>query len=313
MQWLLRVISHFVIYLIMKFFFRKSLAFEQIRKNLNRIAGLNRTRMKRRIPGIRYSDHLVDNLAIEEVNYLDQPQAKLLYIHGGGYFMGSPATFRRFTGRLAKDLGCQVFVPDYRLAPEHAFPAALEDCQKAFEFSLRQNPELPIILGGDSAGGGLSLSLLLQRRDLKMELPSSAFLISAWTDQTGSGASWKENERYDFWLSDEVRQLISPHVVGNSDPTDPYISPYFGDMSSLCPIQLFVGDREVLYNDSIDVFKKLKEAGVDAELVIGKKMQHNWLLTISYLNESKTAFRALQKFALERAKREKTSRLPQAQ
>lgn len=220
----------------------------------------------------------------------------MLYLHGGGYVFGSIFAYRSFLVRIARRLNMRVVAPAYRQAPEHPFPAALGDAEKAYAYCVDKENYGPLILGGDSAGGGLALALLLQLRNRKATLPRAAFFLSPFFDHTCSGNSWEENRPKEAWLTKGHIEVWSAMYRGVHPKEDPRISPLFSDLTGLCPLLLFAGENEVLLDDARIAAEKAKAAGVDATFSLGKKMQHDWPLTAPCLAESKAAMKQLADF-----------------
>jgi acetyl esterase/lipase len=202
---------------------------------------------------------------------------------------------------LSYRCNAEVFVPDYRLAPEHPFPAALDDALVAWQYvrTLRSNQR--IFVTGDSAGGGLGLSLLVRLRDLGSVLPNGAVFLSPWTDLTGSGASVEQNRARDLWLSRRHLEGWAPHYLAGADPSSPLVSPVFADLSELPPLLLFAGENEVLLDDAVRVANAATRAGTPVRLVIGPGMQHDWPLTLPWLDESRSAWNEMRRFIDELA------------
>jgi epsilon-lactone hydrolase len=202
------------------------------------------------------------------------PRATLLYLHGGAYVAMSPRTHRPMTGAFARR-GFKVFAPDYRLAPEHVFPAALDDATAAWR-ALRASVEGPAFLSGDSAGGGLSLALLLNLRDKGERLPDAACLFSPWTDLAITGASMKGNAQRDPMLVSAGIETVVTAYAGDTDPHEPLVSPLYGDFRDLPPFQLNVGSTEILLDDSVRVAERARADGVPVDLRVVPDMPHVW-------------------------------------
>ncbi|MBU2097836.1 MAG: alpha/beta hydrolase, partial [Gammaproteobacteria bacterium] len=166
----------------------------------------------------------------------------ILYCHGGGYLFGSPLSYRAFTTRLAKTSGMRVFVLDYRLAPEHTFPAAADDVLAAYRWLLETIPAKNIVLAGDSAGAGLSLSLLVQIRQAELPMPSSAVLMSPYADLNATGSSLDANTATCAMFSgDSIRRAAATYLAG-ADALDPRASPLYADYNSFPPLLIYVSD-----------------------------------------------------------------------
>src|SRR6202008_3667226 len=166
---------------------------------------------------------------------VEAPTRVILYLHGGAFFMGSPASYRNRAMRLSYRCHAQVFVPAYRLAPEHPFPAALEDAFAAWQLLQTLQRDAPLFLAGDSAGGGLSLSLLVRLRDLGLAMPNGAVLLSPWTDLTVSGASIEGNRGKDLWFTRKHLEVWARYYLGGADVRLLSVSPVFADFSGLPP------------------------------------------------------------------------------
>ncbi|HEX6959592.1 MAG TPA: alpha/beta hydrolase [Ferrovibrio sp.] len=201
----------------------------------------------------------------------------LLYFHGGGFFCGAPRTHRAITARLAKLLGMAVFSLDYRLAPEHPFPAALEDALAAWRWLLAEGywPDR-MWLSGDSAGGGLALALMLACKKAGLPLPAGAMLLSPWTDLTCSGASMATNIKSCAWFRPEQVRFAASLYAGKTDKADPFLSPLFGDLSGLPPLIIHASDSELLRDDSLRLAEKARAAGVAVTLEIWHGLPHAW-------------------------------------
>ena len=204
------------------------------------------------------------------------PRGTLLYLHGGGYFACSPATHRAITGGFAQR-GFHVFAPDYRLAPEHPFPAAVEDSVAAYRGLVDGGvPASSLTVAGDSAGGGLALALLLSLREAGVPLPAAAVLFSPWTDLAATGTSLKTNTRRDAMFSGEsIGRATAPYLAGQ-DPKHPLASPLYADLQGLPPLLVHVGSYEVLLDDSVRLVERAKAAGVAATMRSWPVVPHVW-------------------------------------
>jgi acetyl esterase/lipase len=221
----------------------------------------------------------------------------MLYAHGGGYVIGSARGHRPHVAKFVKGSGTSALVVDYRLAPEHPFPAALEDTLAAYRFLLAQGMSSSnIVLAGDSAGGGLCLATLLALRDKDLPLPAAAAVLSPWTDLKCTGASLEANRHVDTltWL--ESWTVFSKYYVGDNDPENPWISPLYGDLHALPPILIYVGADELLLDDSTRFAEKATEAGVDVTLRIGEGMFHCYPVCSPLFPEAKEAMQEICSF-----------------
>lgn len=201
--------------------------------------------------------------------------ARLLYLHGGGYICGSFASHRGLVGNLAQACGLPTLMPEYRLAPEYPFPAALEDSLRVYRHLLADGcPPHRLVLGGESAGGGLVIATLLALKDEDLPLPAAAFALSPWTDLAATGESLRTRARQDPWFEPEGVSVVATHYLGDSSPTHPLISPLYGEMSGLPPLLIHVGDYEILRDDSVRLAEKARAAGVDVTLRVWEGMWH---------------------------------------
>lgn len=207
---------------------------------------------------------------------------RLLYVHGGGFVACSPRTHRPVTGALARR-GFSVFAPDYRLAPEHPFPAGLEDVVAAWTAFRASGPAS---LAGESAGGNLALALMLAARDRGIPLPSAACLFSPVTDLAAVDGSRISNGRRDAMFTARSIPEVAPLYVGDGDRRVPLASPVYGDPSGLPPLLFHVGDREVLRDDSIRMVERAKAAGVAASLRVFPVVAHAWQFADRFLPEA---------------------------
>ena len=268
----------------------------KMRARFERFARVSRDALQRKFTGLRFEDHIIDRLSIESVRAVETSARVILYLHGGVFFMGSPASYRNRTMRLSYRCDAEVFVPAYRLAPEHPYPAALDDAVAAWKFVKSSRPDASCFVAGDSAGGGLSLSLLLRLKDLGLAMPDGAVLLSPWTDLTASGGSVDGNFGKDLWFSRKHLETWARYYVDRADARSPYLSPVFADLSGLPPLLLLVGENELLLDDALRIQAVATEKGTDAMVLIGKGMQHDWPLTLPWLDESREAWKAIRKF-----------------
>jgi acetyl esterase/lipase len=270
-----------------------------MRGRFERLSRVSREAMRRKFPKLVFGDHAVDGLAIESVCAVESPARVILYLHGGAFVMGSPASYRNRAVRLSYRCHAEVFVPDYRLAPEHPFPAAPDDAFAAWRFVKTLRPSVPIFVAGDSAGGGLSLSLLVRLRDSGLVMPNGSFQLSPWTDLTVSGSSVDGNRGKDLWFTRKHLEAWASYYVGGADRSSPYVSPVFAKLSGLPPLLLLVGEDELLLDDALRVRDAATSAGTDVRVLIGKGMQHDWPLTLPWLDESRHAWSAMRRFVEE--------------
>jgi len=221
----------------------------------------------------------------------------VLYLHGGAYRLGAPSTYRHFTWRIASAAQARVLVIDYRLAPEHPFPAALEDAISYYRWLLAEGADpRQIAVIGDSAGGGLALALLLKLRDGGLPLPAAAVALSPWTDLALTGASLTLNAKLDAMVhAGDVPKFAADYLAG-SDPRHPYASPLYGDPTGLPPTLIQVGSEEILRDDAVRMAERMQRAHCQAELQIWPRMPHVWHLMAPILPEAREAIAEISKF-----------------
>lgn len=225
----------------------------------------------------------------------------ILYFHGGAYVAMSAQTHRSLTSRLAGWSNTRLFALNYRLAPEHPFPAALDDALTAYRALIAEGIEPDrIVLAGDSAGGGLALALLIALRDAHEKLPAAGVLFSPWTDLAATGQSIVVNDRSDAlffgsWIAPEAR-----HYLGGTPATNPLASPVYADLTGLPSLFIQVSDSEVLLDDSRRVFENAKKVGVQATLQIWHGVPHGWQIFAPILPEARAALRQASEFIAAR-------------
>jgi acetyl esterase/lipase len=214
----------------------------------------------------------------------------VLYLHGGGYVLGSIRTHRELAARISQDSGARCLVIDYRLAPEHPFPAAVEDAVAAYRWLLETGyaPER-LAIAGDSAGGGLTVATLLALRDAKLPLPATAVCISPWVDLVVEGESMTTRAKQDPMLSREPLLAMAKHYLGGGDARAPLASPVFADLRGLPPLLIHVGDHETLLDDSTRLAARARKAGVEVELEVWPEMIHVWHAFAAMVPEGREA------------------------
>jgi acetyl esterase/lipase len=269
-----------------------------MRGRFERFGRTSRASMLQRHPAVVFGDHRVGQLAIESVRATPAPCCTILYLHGGAYVMGSAASYRSRAIRVSYRCDAEVLVPDYRLAPEHPFPAALEDAVTAWRLLTALCSSRPAFVAGDSAGGGLALSLMVRLRELGQASPRGAVLLSPWANLSEAAVA---GPRRDLWLSPEHLSRWARYYVGQADPRDPLISPAFADLSRLAPVLVLVGEDEALAEETRRLVARARASGTDARLLVGEGMQHDWPLTLPWLPESRRAWKAIAGFIEERA------------
>lgn len=214
----------------------------------------------------------------------------ILYVHGGGYVLGSANSHMNMVGHIARAAGCRALNVDYRLAPEHPFPAAVEDAVAAYRWLLAQGiaPE-HIAVSGDSAGGGLTLATLLALKRQGLPLPAAAVPLSPWTDLTMSGDSIESRAAVDLIVGNDALGTLSAFYLGEASPKDPLASPLFGDLAGLPPLYIQVGDEEVLLDDARRFAEKARAAGVEVRLDVFPEMQHVFQMSVGVVPEATEA------------------------
>lgn len=220
----------------------------------------------------------------------------LLYFHGGAYLAGNAATHRRWVSNLSWGIGAIAYVPNYRLAPEHQFPAAVDDALAVYKGLLADHVDpARIIVGGDSAGGGLASALLLRIRDENRPLPAGGILFSPYTDLEHTGDSISRNRHTDYLPYGE--RTVNTAYVGTHDPRHPYASPLYGDFAGLPPLLVFAGGREMILDDSTRMVAAARRDGCSAELHIAEDMYHVWPALLPNHPETMRALAISAKFA----------------
>jgi monoterpene epsilon-lactone hydrolase len=225
----------------------------------------------------------------------------ILYLHGGGYVTGSIETYRMMCGLLAQYTGVQVLLPDYRLAPENPFPAALYDSLMVYRWLLEQgHSSTSIIIAGDSAGGGLSLVTVLALRDQNESLPAAVVCLSPWTDLTLKNETHITKAESEAVLRTDVLREWAIAYTNESNFSNPLVSPVYADFQGFPPLLIQVGTDEILLGDSILLAEKAKADGVQVELKIWEGMWHDWHILGGLIPESKKAFEEIGQFVRAR-------------
>jgi len=225
----------------------------------------------------------------------------ILYLHGGAYIFGSPPLYRDMTWRIANQTRARVLCLDYRLAPEHPFPAALDDTVAAYRWML-QNGADPrhVAFMGDSAGGGLALAALMRLRDEGVQLPAAAVAVSPWTDLALTGETLRSNAARDPLIPIAHAQRGVALYLGNADPRHPHCSPLYSDPCGLPPMLIVVGGDEVLRDDAVRMAERMRAAGCDVTLDVWPRMFHSWQMLVRLLPEAKTTVARTCAFVNER-------------
>lgn len=227
----------------------------------------------------------------------------MLYIHGGGFVAGVPANHRALTSYLAKAMRMPVYAVDYRLAPEHPFPAGLEDCVAAYaELLARGHAARHIAIAGDSAGGNLVLATALKLKQDGTELPGCLVALSPVTDLKDSAPSHRENARKDALFVGDTFGTVAAAYCPDRDPADPLISPWRGDVAGLPPTLFQCSRDEMLRDDAVRMADKMKAAGVAVEIEVWPKVPHVWQVLADLLPEARQAAGKIAAFVVDRLK-----------
>jgi len=218
------------------------------------------------------------------------PGRSILYFFGGGFVLGTPATRRKTAGHLALAAKARVLVPNYRLAPEHSFPAALDDAVRAYEFLLDHGAEpSKTVVSGDSAGGGLAVSCVVAVRDRHLPMCAGIVALSPWADLTCSGDSMTSRAAADVECTRAGLLEMAGWYMNGADPVQPLASPVFADLAGLPPLLCIAGGDEELLDDSIRLVRNAGTAGVNATLHIAAGMQHVYAIWAGAFPEADAA------------------------
>lgn len=226
------------------------------------------------------------------------PGRVVLYLHGGGYVIGSPRSHRHLAAAIAGAAAANALLLDYRLAPEHPYPAAVEDATAAYRWLLAQGiAPGSVVIAGDSAGGGLTVATLLALREARVPLPAAGVCISPWVDLTCSGGSYVTKAAADPIVGRAGVEQMARAYLGSTAPREPLASPLFADLRGLPPLLIHVGSEEVLLDDSVQLAERARAAGVDTTLEVYERMIHVWHWFLPMLDEAQTAVEAIGRFA----------------
>ncbi len=222
-----------------------------------------------------HAEQLSDDVSAQWIGPRERQQdGAILYLHGGAFCVHLPATYRAFCADLARRTQVPVLLPDYRLAPEHPAPAALDDCELAYRWLLQDVPAERIVLAGDSAGGNLALALLQRCRPAGLPMPAGAVLLSPMTDFSGEGWSMHFNEKRDVMFTLEALDTVVGHYLPRVLADDPQVSPLRGDWSGLPPLRFHVSSSEMLLDHSLRAVERAQLAGVDAQAAVWLNLPH---------------------------------------
>jgi len=292
------------------------MASEQLNKVIERIKSqpqdLNASIEQRRAGMERISERVPADVTCERVSagdvpaeWISAPSATadrvILYFHGGGYVLGSINSHRAMISQIARASDGRALAIDYRLAPEHPFPAAVDDAIASYRWLLAQGYKPGrIVIAGDSAGGGLTLAALLAIREAKLPMPAGAVPISPWTDLEGTGDSIRTRAARDVMVTQDNLAQSAKQYYGASDPKNPLVSPVHADFRGLPPLLIHVGDAEILLDDATRVAERAKAAGVNVELEVWPDMPHVWHVFAKILPEGQQAIDKIGKFVSAR-------------
>jgi epsilon-lactone hydrolase len=257
------------------------------------------TRFFKKNKDIIYRPVTIQDIPAEWIECIKPGHGVILYFHGGAYALGSINSHRDLLSRLASATNLKIVAINYRLAPEHPFPAALEDARTAYRWLLAQGYDSSrIAFAGDSAGGGLAISTLIQLQTAGEALPACAVCISPWTDLTLSGQSVKTKASADPMLNASLLEIYAKYYACGAEKHDPLVSPLFGELKDFPPLLIHVGTDEILLDDAQRLFENARNAGVDVTLKTWDQMFHVFQI-IPYLPESKQSIEEIGRFLSE--------------
>jgi monoterpene epsilon-lactone hydrolase len=252
-------------------------------------------------------DVVIEHVAAPDrlAEWLRPPHARtdaaVLYLHGGGYVIGSPRSHRHLVAAIAGAAGTAALLVDYRLAPEHPFPAALEDALAAYQWLLGRGLAAGrVVVAGDSAGGGLTVATLLAIRDRGLPRPAAGVCISPWVDLTCSGATYATKAAVDPIVTRQSVTMMAQAYAGAGDPKAPLLSPLYADLRGLPPLLVQVGSDEVLLDDALGLGERARAAGVDVTVEEWPAMIHVWHWFLPMLAEAERAIGVIGDFVRAR-------------
>ena len=253
-------------------------------------------------PGIEIEAGELDGVPVEWVVPNDAHASHVFFhLHGGGYVLGNPAGSRSFTSRFAQLARCRVVSIDYRLAPEHPFPAAVNDSLRAFRALLAQGHHAgDIAIGGESAGGGLAVATLVAARRQNLAMPSALIAISPWTDMRCEAESFRTKASVDPLLTRRSLKEMADAYLGGADPRNDRASPALADLAGLPPMLIHAGSDEVLLDDAVALLDAACRSQIEAQLVVWAGMIHVWHMFHEMLPQGAEALRALAAFVQEK-------------
>lgn len=245
----------------------------------------------------------IDGIYAEWMQGENYPEDKvIMYFHGGGLVSGSTKSHRGIVSKFVNASGIKALTFDYALAPEKPFPAGLNDSLKVYRFLLENYKPENILFMGDSGGGNTLLALLLLLKEKSLPMSKATIALSPWTDLTNSGESNKTNRVKDKLTTENANEIFSKVYCRDEDPTNPLISPLFGDLSDLPDLLMFAGKDELMRDDTIRFAEKAKKAGVNVEMEIGDGMFHCYPAVAPLIPEANLAMEKIVKFICDKLK-----------
>lgn len=233
--------------------------------------------------------------------HVRRSDAALLYLHGGGYLIGSPKSHRHMLGPLSADSGLPVFAADYRLAPEHPFPAAVDDAVAAYKGLLNSGIAADkLAIAGDSAGGGLTIAMLVAARDQGLPMPAAAVAISPWADLSQGGEAYRARAARDPIIKKDGLDEMAAAYLAGADAKSPLASPVFAELKRLPPLLIQVGTEEALYDDAAQLKSRAESVGVEVSFESWGGMIHVWHIFHPVLSEGRDAIARAGAFLKER-------------
>jgi epsilon-lactone hydrolase len=275
----------------------KQLTLEELRELLDNMGG------QYPLPdGVKVEQVTVGNNYAEWISTASSAGDKvILYLHGGAYVIGSCKSHRDLAARLSIASGAKVLLIEYRLAPEHPFPAGLEDCVAAYRWLLDNGYTGNIAIGGDSAGGGMAMAVLVSIRDAGLPNPATGLLLSPWVDLAATGDSYQTRAAVDPMIGKDAIPSMVGMYIGDKDPRDfPLSSPLYADLKGLPPLKIQVGDHEVLLDEAKMLAEKAQAAGVEADIKVWDGMWHVFQQAAAVVPEAQEAVNELGAWAKSR-------------
>lgn len=255
------------------------------------------SRSARLPPGSRTAETTANGVPLTRVTREEGTRGAVLYFHGGGYCLGSPAGHRELAAHIGRAAGLEVLLPDYRLAPEHPYPAALEDAVAAYDWALGQDAAAEdLFVAGDSAGGGLAVALALELRARDRAPPAGIVAISPWVDLTLSGETTGDPGARDPMLSRAWLAQAADWYAGGASPATPLISPAFADLAGLPPLLIQVGGDELLLDDARRLAAAAERDGVAVTYEEWPAMWHDFQLFAGWMPEARRAVASIARF-----------------